>query len=182
MGEANMKFAHGQSDETIKMCMEVIRQVPNAIEPFQSLSLRAMATAFSLHPRYVNVEDVNLLIELYINQRVYDKLLEALVQHCGVCLVYADNSIHVCHDGLDTVKLPPNLKPTQCKTPDVMPVDLRSKLIVCMIHLSYIDALLDVSKVLFSENVEEVGDLFLDVAEAHMKLNIVKYQMIFVRN
>ena len=30
MGEANMKFAHGQSDEAIKMCMEVIRQVPNA--------------------------------------------------------------------------------------------------------------------------------------------------------
>ena len=294
MGEANMKFAHGQSDEAIKMCMEVIRQVPNAIEPFQSLSLiyedkgdsekclqfaliaahlkqrdheewikvaelyleqnnteqaikcytkairwdpakslslwwtvcnlyqelgdrkhamsgyehilkqlakrngqeyfqlardvtkayhtdgehenalRAMAMAFSLHPRYVNVEDVNLLIELYINQRVYDKPLEALVQHCGVCLVYADNSILVCHDGLETVKLPPNLKPTQCKTPDVMPVDLRSKLIVCMIHLSYVDALLDVSKVLFSENVEEVGDLFLDVAEAHMDVGDYK--------
>ena len=80
----------------------------------------------------------------------------------------------MCHDGLDTVKLPPNLKPTQCKTPDVMPVDLRSKLIVCMIHLSYVDALLDVSKVLFSENVEEVGDLFLDVAEAHMDVGDYK--------
>jgi hypothetical protein len=38
MGEANLRFARGDTDNAIKMCMEVIRQDPGAPEPFQTLS------------------------------------------------------------------------------------------------------------------------------------------------
>ena len=38
MGEANLRFARGDIDTAIKMCMEVIRQDPAAPEPFQTLS------------------------------------------------------------------------------------------------------------------------------------------------
>ena len=38
MGEANLRFARGDIDTAIKMCMEVIRQDPGAPEPFQTLS------------------------------------------------------------------------------------------------------------------------------------------------
>ena len=38
MGEANLRFARGDADTAIKMCMEVIRQDPGAPEPFQTLS------------------------------------------------------------------------------------------------------------------------------------------------
>ena len=38
MGEANLKFARGETDIAIRMCMEVIRQDPAAPEPFQTLS------------------------------------------------------------------------------------------------------------------------------------------------
>ncbi len=39
MGEANMKFARGENEEAVKMCMEVIRLVPTAPEPFQTLGM-----------------------------------------------------------------------------------------------------------------------------------------------
>ena len=38
MGEANLRFARGDVENAIKMCMEVIRQDPGAPEPFQTLS------------------------------------------------------------------------------------------------------------------------------------------------
>ncbi len=38
MGEANLRFARGDKDTAVRMCMEVIRQDPTAPEPFQTLS------------------------------------------------------------------------------------------------------------------------------------------------
>ena len=38
MGEANLRFARGDNETAIRMCMEVIRQDPSAPEPFQTLS------------------------------------------------------------------------------------------------------------------------------------------------
>ena len=38
MGEANLRFARGDTDTAIRMCMEVVRQEPNAPEPYQTLS------------------------------------------------------------------------------------------------------------------------------------------------
>ncbi|MPC84514.1 General transcription factor 3C polypeptide 3 [Portunus trituberculatus] len=35
MGEANLRFARGEFDEAIKMCMEVIRQFSHSPEPYQ---------------------------------------------------------------------------------------------------------------------------------------------------
>ncbi len=38
MGEANLRYARGDRETAIKMCMEIIRQDPAAPEPFQTLS------------------------------------------------------------------------------------------------------------------------------------------------
>jgi len=38
MGEANLRFARGDVDTAVRMCMEVIRQDPTAPEPFQTLA------------------------------------------------------------------------------------------------------------------------------------------------
>ncbi|XP_036144134.1 uncharacterized protein LOC105834969 isoform X2 [Monomorium pharaonis] len=39
MGEANLRFAKGEVDLAAKMCMEIIRQVPSAPEPYQTLAM-----------------------------------------------------------------------------------------------------------------------------------------------
>ena len=38
MGEANLRYARGDKETAVRMCMEVIRQDPTAPEPFQTLS------------------------------------------------------------------------------------------------------------------------------------------------
>lgn len=39
MGEANLRFARGETVLAAQMCMEIIRQVPSAPEPFQTLAM-----------------------------------------------------------------------------------------------------------------------------------------------
>ncbi|XP_012285409.1 general transcription factor 3C polypeptide 3 [Orussus abietinus] len=39
MGEANLRFARGEVDLAVQMCMEIIRQVPSAPEPFYTLAM-----------------------------------------------------------------------------------------------------------------------------------------------
>ena len=38
MGEANLRYARGDKETAVRMCMEIIRQDPSAPEPFQTLS------------------------------------------------------------------------------------------------------------------------------------------------
>lgn len=38
MGEANLRYAHGETDIAEKLCFEIIRQVPTAAEPFHTLA------------------------------------------------------------------------------------------------------------------------------------------------
>lgn len=42
MGEANLRYARGEFDEAIKMCMEVIRQFSHSPEPYQVTLLCGM--------------------------------------------------------------------------------------------------------------------------------------------
>lgn len=39
MGEANLAFARGEKNKAIDICLEVIKNAPNASEPYQLLSL-----------------------------------------------------------------------------------------------------------------------------------------------
>lgn len=39
MGEANLRYARGEREMAVKMCLEIIRQVPTAPEPFQTLAV-----------------------------------------------------------------------------------------------------------------------------------------------
>ncbi|KAJ9585403.1 hypothetical protein L9F63_002786, partial [Diploptera punctata] len=39
MGEANLRYARGERETAVKMCLEIIRQVPTTPEPFQTLAV-----------------------------------------------------------------------------------------------------------------------------------------------
>ncbi|CAN8009953.1 unnamed protein product, partial [Ixodes pacificus] len=66
MGEANLCFARGDHEDAIKMCMEVIRLVPRAPEPFQTLGMLyeemgnpAKALQFSLIGAHLSPDDAD---------------------------------------------------------------------------------------------------------------------------
>ncbi|KAL4236009.1 General transcription factor IIIC [Mactra antiquata] len=55
-----------------------------------------------------------------------------------------------------------------CAVPDILPIDLRVKLAICLINLKYIKLIKKVLVPLYEEDIEVNGDLYLDVAEAYM--------------
>lgn len=62
----------------------------------------------------------------------------------------------------------------RCVLPDVLPIDLRVKLAVCIIHFKGLHLVKAILEPLNMESTDNMGDLFLDVAEAFM--NIGEYQ------
>lgn len=55
------------------------------------------------------------------------------------------------------------------QVPDSVPVDLKAKLIVCLIHLHVYSPVESLVTVLMEQSPEEIGDLYLDVGEAYLE-------------
>uniref|UniRef100_UPI00358EFD87 general transcription factor 3C polypeptide 3 isoform X2 n=1 Tax=Myxine glutinosa TaxID=7769 RepID=UPI00358EFD87 len=276
MGEANIRFARGDHEEAVKMCMEIIRQAPHAHEPFSTLAMlyeecgdmdkslqfgliaaylnpsdpdewvklaemsleldnikqavlcyskaikyapskteylwvrsglygqlgdhkqamegykrilqllppskgeeymkltRDMARTFyeskdlmsavglmeealGKHQNLVTMEDVHMAAELYIASKNHNKCFDVIVQFAGVKLNEeagednAEGTITVCEPSVDT------------------PIDVKAKLIVCLIHKKMLQPVKQLVAWLMEQSVEEVGDLYLDVAESFME-------------
>ncbi|XP_014674823.1 PREDICTED: general transcription factor 3C polypeptide 3-like isoform X2 [Priapulus caudatus] len=120
------------------------------------LAIATMEAAFQAHPLSITSEDINLALELYISQKQFHSSLDLICRHCGVKILYK------VHDE----KAPAT---DRYNIPDALPIDLRIKLVVCLIHLSYNIAQMIVQP-LFQESPEDMGDLCLDVAEAYMEV------------
>ncbi|XP_072285901.1 general transcription factor 3C polypeptide 3 [Pyxicephalus adspersus] len=276
MGEANIRFARGEREEAIMMCMEIIRQAPLAYEPFSTLAMiyedqgdmekslqfeliaahlnpsdteewvrlaemsleqdnikqaifcyskalkyaptnvrylwersslyeqmgehklamdgyrrilnllspsdgdrfmqlaRDMAKsyyetndvtsaiviieeAFSKHQDLVAIEDVNIAAELYISNNQYDKALEVITQFSGITMNKKENASPEESSGI-----------VICKVPEGVPIDITVKMMLCLIHLNILEPVGPMLTSLMEQNPEEVGDLYLDVAEAFL--------------
>ncbi|ELU03270.1 hypothetical protein CAPTEDRAFT_162722 [Capitella teleta] len=289
MGEANMRFARGDHDEAMSMCMEVIRVVPNAWEPFQTMSMiyeekgdhekclqysligahlngrnlqewikvaemcvdmdrllqasmcytqaircdpkdinlwflrcdlyekigdkkrmiegyqhildmlpeekgerflqitrdlatnfhssgdyakasAAMLRAFEQYPAAASIEDLNLLMELYLLQKEYSS---GIMVDASFRTRISERSRKVSLKSLiNTEFLIPYLR---CKIPENFHVDLRTKLIVCCVHLHLmLFCLQNLTVKIMTENPEDIGDLYLDIAEAFMEAGSYK--------
>ncbi|XP_014472178.1 PREDICTED: general transcription factor 3C polypeptide 3 isoform X1 [Dinoponera quadriceps] len=69
MGEANVRFAKGEVEIAEQMCMEIIRQVPSASEPFQTLAMiyendQKKSLQFALIAAYLNPRDAEQWVRL----------------------------------------------------------------------------------------------------------------------
>jgi len=147
-------------------------------------ALEAMDTIFVKCPRLITLEEINVMTELLIALKRFDKCLRVLTEYTGIRVRYrsdvaierdrttrADDATaaeSAVDDGtsgsaghLDEME--------SCDVPDNMVVDLRAKLLVALVELNHIriaDRLLP--GFYMREDPESSGDLFLDVAEALM--------------
>ncbi|ESP05339.1 hypothetical protein LOTGIDRAFT_208362 [Lottia gigantea] len=133
------------------------------------IAIDVMAKAFENHAALLSPEDTNLLLELYISQQQYFDCIQLMVRHCGVELELGD---HTCWNDtvsvtLETLQSQP---PLSCHVPDTLPVDLVSKLLVSLIRLKCLEVVKMIEYILLEEEVNDVGDLFLDVAESYMEV------------
>uniref|UniRef100_A0A665VIJ3 General transcription factor IIIC, polypeptide 3 n=1 Tax=Echeneis naucrates TaxID=173247 RepID=A0A665VIJ3_ECHNA len=261
MGEANIRYARGEKEDAILMCMEIIRQAPLAYEPFSTLAMiyeddedMDKALQFSLIAAHLNPSDCEEWIRLAEMSLEQDNIRQAIVCYTkaikydstNVRYLWERSSLHMrlgehkqCMDGYrrilsllpledgehfmqiskDMAKsyyesndLPSALSvieealarhPTlvsddfinmaaelyiashqynkamqvhlcDCEiqylqVPETVPVDLRAKLIVCLIHLHVYAPLESLVPSLMEQSPEDIGDLYLDVGEAYME-------------
>uniref|UniRef100_A0A4W4FAC8 General transcription factor IIIC, polypeptide 3 n=1 Tax=Electrophorus electricus TaxID=8005 RepID=A0A4W4FAC8_ELEEL len=110
-------------------------------------AIGVMEEALMRHPELVTHECVNMAAELYVANHQYSKALEVI----NTCLYkYVEGPI------------------LEVGVPDDIPVDIRVKLMVCLIHQHVFKPLDPMLTSLMEQSPEELGDLYLDVAEAFM--------------
>ncbi|XP_030065603.1 general transcription factor 3C polypeptide 3 isoform X1 [Microcaecilia unicolor] len=127
-----------------------------------SSAINVIEEAFSKHQSLVAMEDINIAAELYISNRQYDKALEVITQFSGVELkkkAVSEPSTSEQTKAVETVL---------CHVPDGVPIDITVKLMVCLIHLNIMESIGPLLNLLMEQNPEDMGDLYLDVAEAFL--------------
>uniref|UniRef100_A0A8K9V7C9 General transcription factor IIIC, polypeptide 3 n=1 Tax=Oncorhynchus mykiss TaxID=8022 RepID=A0A8K9V7C9_ONCMY len=111
-------------------------------------AMGVMEKALRRHPELVTDESINMAAELYIANHQHDKALQVCVCVC------------VGEPKPDLVR--------EVVVPDHVPVDIRVKLMVCLIHQHVYRPLDSMLTSLMEQSPEELGDLYLDVAEAFL--------------
>ncbi|XP_070786830.1 general transcription factor 3C polypeptide 3 [Enoplosus armatus] len=152
-------------------------------------ALGVIEDALARHPSLVSDDFINMAAELYISNRQYNKALEVLVQFAGVTLVRAESKSDSTEAAQEekaanqtteeqekkneggpkskTAEESGEIKDVQ--VPDSVPVDLRAKLMVCLIHLHVYTPVEGLVSTLMEQSPEEIGDLYLDVGEAYLE-------------
>lgn len=120
-------------------------------------ALLSMQRAYTRVPELFEIEDINLLLELYLVNKKYQNVLETLAQFVGFDLE------------IMTMENSDDIWVEQFTIPDDMILDFRTKLIVALIHLkaTHLFDFLVENAMQFIE-VESDGDCHLDIAEAFM--------------
>ncbi|MCJ8747730.1 hypothetical protein PDJAM_G00156720 [Pangasius djambal] len=156
-------------------------------------AIGVMEEALSRHPELVTPECVNMAAELFIANHQYGKALEVLIKFCGIVLERevnkeeTENQEEIKEEDMDETaeakseKLsddPTNLHHVspenkagdivEVVVPDDVPIDIRVKLMVCLIHQNVFKPLNPMLTSMMEQSPEELGDLYLDVAEAFM--------------
>jgi len=138
-------------------------------------ALEAMETIFVKCPRLITLEEINIMTELLIALKRFDKCLDVLIEYTGIRVRYKSD-VTIERDRTTTESADDETSGSasigemeSCDVPDSMVVDLRAKLLVALVELNHIriaDLLLP--GFYTREDPESSGDLFLDVAEALM--------------
>uniref|UniRef100_A0A8B9TE63 General transcription factor IIIC subunit 3 n=1 Tax=Anas platyrhynchos TaxID=8839 RepID=A0A8B9TE63_ANAPL len=124
-------------------------------------AIEIIEEAFTKHQSLVSMEDVNIAAELYISSKQYDKALAVITDFAGIVLQKKVSEKCPTEEKKAVEKV-------SCCIPEGVPIDITVKLMVCLVHLNILEPLNPLLTTLVEQNPEEMGDLYLDVAEAFL--------------
>ncbi|XP_067597242.1 general transcription factor 3C polypeptide 3 isoform X3 [Pseudorca crassidens] len=180
-----------------KMAMDGYRRILNLLSPsdgerFMQLSrdmaksyyeandvisaINIIEEAFSKHQGLVSMEDVNIAAELYISSKQYDKALEIITDFSGIVLEKKTTEEGTSEENKSCsfLCIGESGENVSCTIPDGVPIDITVKLMVCLVHLNILEPLNPLLTTLVEQNPEDMGDLYLDVAEAFLDVECLK--------
>ncbi|XP_066544573.1 general transcription factor 3C polypeptide 3 [Amia ocellicauda] len=146
-------------------------------------AIGVMQEALDRHPGLVSVEAVNMAAELYIANRQHRRALKVLQQFCAITLerdsakqeagegegALKDEGAAEGGEGKEEGEAEAKGEVQAVQIAEEVPVDIRVKLMVCLIHLQMFKPLDGLLTGLMEQSPEELGDLYLDVAEAFLE-------------
>ncbi|XP_038277417.1 general transcription factor 3C polypeptide 3 isoform X1 [Dermochelys coriacea] len=196
-----------------KMAMDGYRRILNLLSPFDgerfmqlardmaksyyeandvTSAIEIMEEAFTKHQSLISMEDINIAAELYISNKQYDKAMAVITDFSGIVVskkVTEQGPSEENKDMKDVVAVV-EIQESQvavidyqdfpaesstvsedkvsCSIPDGVPIDITVKLMVCLVHLNILEPLSPLLTTLVEQNPEDMGDLYLDVAEAFL--------------
>ncbi|EZA58406.1 hypothetical protein DMN91_006341 [Ooceraea biroi] len=141
-------------------------------------ALEAMEVIFVKCPCLITLEEVNVMTELLIALKRFQKCLDVLTEYTGIRIRYRRSDTATERDRTATrdAARPEDVSDgttvdeiESCDVPDDVVVDLRTKLLVTLIELNHLQIADQLLPAFYKrEDPETSGDLFLDVAEALM--------------
>nr|XP_028607743.1 general transcription factor 3C polypeptide 3 isoform X1 [Podarcis muralis] len=164
-----------------KLAMDGYRRILNLLTPFDgdrfmhlardmaksyyeandiTAAIEIMEEAFGKHQNLVSMEDVNIAAELYISNKQYDKALAVITDFSGIVLEKTEGPNDSSENQV--------AEKVTCSIPEGVPIDITVKLMVCLVHLNILEPLNLLLTTLVEQNPEDMGDLYLDVAEAFL--------------
>lgn len=131
-------------------------------------SIKVMEENLEKYKRSIINEDVNLYLELLISSNQYIKALNVFKKYCGVNFKMNGKPIkNLTEEMIDKNKDEIDIELVYSE----LQIDLRSKLAVCLINLKMFRFVDELEQFISKENPNEMGDLFLDIADAYIKVN-----------
>nr|XP_006117970.1 general transcription factor 3C polypeptide 3 [Pelodiscus sinensis] len=192
-----------------KMAMDGYRRILNLLSPFDgerfmqlardmaksyyeandvTSAIEIMEEAFTKHQSLITMEDINIAAELYISNKQYDKAMAVITDFSGIVVSKKGTEEGTSEEKKDVVAVV-EIQESQvavidyqdfpaesstvsenvsCSIPDGVPIDITVKLMVCLVHLNILEPLNSLLTTLVEQNPEDMGDLYLDVAEAFL--------------
>ena len=130
-------------------------------------AVKCFSTAFERFPDNVDNDDVNLYLELLISLGRFNQALEVCCELCGV--QFGGSSLP--QEELSDMESDKQLATfEELVVPPDLPADIRAKLIVVLVHLDALHLIQDLCQQFLEANIEDFGDLVIDIVEAMMKM------------
>ncbi|XP_028161495.1 DNA ligase 4-like [Ostrinia furnacalis] len=125
-------------------------------------SLEVMGAAYKKCSSLFTHEDLNILLELLILRKQYQTCLDIFVANVGVEIEAEIQTVK----NSDNDAIEEHTNYLNCSIPENLHIDLKSKLLVCFIHLGSINLVQTLLQDFLSNDVEKAGDLYMDIEEA----------------
>ncbi|XP_072019702.1 LOW QUALITY PROTEIN: general transcription factor 3C polypeptide 3-like [Amphiura filiformis] len=157
-----------KAQESLQLARDMVKTCHQSGDILTAVDI--LETTISKHPDMISSEDVNMLAELHMSNRQFVRALQVISDHCSITMRSAScPSYSMQQLSLDESSPRPDVDDVEVVMPDGIPIDLRVKLGVCLVHCKHFRSAKVVLTLLFDESPDEMGDLYLDVAEAYVE-------------
>lgn len=124
-------------------------------------ALEVMAVAYKKCPTLFNLEDTNIFLELLMARKQYETCIEIFISNVGLDI---EAEIQTVENAEGVIEEQTNY--LQCSMPKDLPIDLKSKILICFIHLGAYSLVETLLNDFLQNDVEKAGDLYMDIEEA----------------